>query len=85
MGVATGPITTHEFWQFIAWVSQVTRQDVMVDVCGNNCGGGGGVGTTTFCARRSNPKAAEVPATVSTMLNCRIRRMERSIGRNYLI
>jgi hypothetical protein len=70
LGVATGPTTTQEFWQFIAWVSQVVRQDVVVEVCGSNCGAGAGIGVTTFCA------SAGAAKTVSSIVPCRMRRME---------
>jgi hypothetical protein len=44
LGVATGPTTTQEFWQFMACVSQLIKHVVDVVACGSNCGGGMGVG-----------------------------------------
>src|SRR5262249_13984892 len=79
LGVATGPTTTQEFWQFIATVSQVVRHAVVAAVCGSNCGAGAGSGVATVCASLSPPHAAEVPSAMSSVLSCRMRSMERLI------
>jgi hypothetical protein len=56
--VTDGPTTMHPLWQVAATVSQLTRQDVEVDVCGSKVGGGGGATVCAFWANAVEAVAA---------------------------
>jgi hypothetical protein len=66
--VVTGPTTTQAFWQFMAVVSQETKQAVEVDVRGDNCGWGAGSTVCDDCAstgRSACPKATKAAAATN--------------------